>query len=78
MITVETVAEVTTTCYLTEEDEETVKNYMKENCCDLKDAVKELFWNNEIDIYLQSTESDFSTNEITRVMEEKDDEKMDY
>ena len=74
MITVETVAEVTTTCYLTEEDEETVKNYMKENCCDLEDAVKELFWNNEINIYLQSTESDFSTNEITQVREEEEDD----
>ena len=73
MIKVETIAEVTTTCYLTEEDEKIVKNYMETNCCDLEDAVKELFWSNKIDIYLQSTESDFSTNEITQVMEEEND-----
>lgn len=46
---------------------------METNCCDLEDAVKELFWSNEIDIYLQSTESDFSTNEITQVSEEEND-----
>lgn len=67
MIMVETTAEVITTCYLTDSDEEKVKNYMEENCCDLEDAVKELFWNNEIDIYADSTESDFHTQSIDRV-----------
>ena len=67
MIMVETTAEVVTTCYLTDSDEEKVKNYMEENCCDLEDAVKELFWNNEIDIYADSTESHFHTQSIDRV-----------
>ena len=69
MIKVETTATVVTTCYLTDEDEEKVKAFMKENVCDLEDAVKELFWNNELDIYTHSTESDFSTESIDLVEE---------
>ena len=70
MIRVETTAEVITTCILTDEDEEKVKTFMKENQCDLEDAVKELFWNNELNIYSQSTESDFHTESIDSVEEE--------
>lgn len=70
MIKVETTATVVTTCYLTNEDEEKVRAFMKENVCDLEDAVKELFWNNELDIYTHSTESDFSTESIDLVVEE--------
>lgn len=70
MIKVETTAEVITTCYLTDEDEEKVRAFMEENCCDLEDAVKELFWNNELDIYTHSTESDFHTQSIDLVEEE--------
>lgn len=70
MIRVETTAEVITTCILTDEDEEKVKAFMEKNQCDLEDAVKELFWNNELDIYTQSTESDFHTESIDSVEEE--------
>lgn len=70
MIRVETTAEVITTCILTDEDEEKVKAFMEENQCDLEDAVKELFWNNELNIYSQSTESDFHTESIDSVEEE--------
>lgn len=70
MIKVETTAEIITTCYLTDEDEKKVRVFMEENQCDLEDAVKELYWNNELDIYLQSTESDFHTESIDLVMEE--------
>jgi hypothetical protein len=73
MIRVETTAEVITTCILTDEDEEKVKAFMEENKCDLEDAVKELFWNNELNIYSQSTESDFHTESIDFVEEEDDD-----
>ena len=73
MIRVETTAEVITTCILTDEDEEKVKAFMEENQCDLEDAVKELFWNNELNIYSQSTESDFHTESIDFVEEENDD-----
>lgn len=74
MIKVETTATVITTCYLTDKDEEKVKAFMKENECDLEDAVKELFWNNELDIYCQSTESDFHTESIDLVTEGEDDD----
>lgn len=70
MIRVETTAEVITTCILTDEDEEKVKTFMEKNQCDLEDAVKELFWNNELNIYSQSTESDFHTESIDLVEEE--------
>lgn len=70
MIRVETTAEVITTCILTDEDEEKVKAFMKQNQCDLEDAVRELFWNNELNIYSQSTESDFNTQSIDLVEEE--------
>lgn len=71
MIKVETTAEVITTCYLTDEDEEKVKIFMEENQCDLEETVKELFWNNELDIYTHSTESDFHTESIDLVEEEE-------
>ena len=74
MIKIETTAEVITTCYLTEEDEEKVRAFMEENNCDLEDAVKELFWDNKIDIYSNSTESDFSTQSIDMVEEEGEDD----
>lgn len=72
MIKVETTAEVITTCYLTDEDEEKVRAFMEENDCDLEDAVTELYWNNELNIYSQSTESDFHTQSIDLVEEEYD------
>ena len=70
MIRVETTAEVITTCILTDEDEEKVKAFMEKNQCDLEDAIKELFWTNELNIYDQSTESDFHTKSIDLVEEE--------
>lgn len=74
MIKVETTATVITTCFLTDEDEEKVKAFMEENECDLEDAVKELFWDNELDIYTHSTESDFHTESIDLILEEEDDD----
>ena len=73
MIKVETTAEVVTTCYLTDEDEEKVRAFMEENECDLEDAVRELFWNSELNIYTNSTESDFNTQSIDLVEEEEND-----
>lgn len=60
------------------EDFESMKKAKKEYIadtdgeCDLEDAVKELFWNSELDIYTQSTESDFHTESIDLVEEEDD------
>lgn len=73
MIKVETTAEVITTCYLSDKDEEKVRAFMEENQCDLEDAVKELFWDNKLDIYSNSTESDFNTQSIDAVEEEEEE-----
>lgn len=74
MIKVETIAEVITTCYLTDKDEKKVKTFMEENKCDLEDAVHELFWSNKLDIYSHSTESDFHTESIDLVTEEEEND----
>lgn len=73
MIKIETTAEVITTCYLTGKDEEKVRAFMKENECDLEEAVEALFWTNELNIYLNSTESDFHTQSIDLVTEEEEE-----
>ena len=70
MIKVETTAEVITTCYLTDKDEKEVRNFMEKYNCDLEDAVIELFWDNKLDIYNNSTESDFHTESIDLVVAE--------
>ena len=72
MIKIETTAEIITTCYLTDDDEKKVKAFMKENKCDLEEAVHELFWSNKLDIYRHSTESDFHTESIDLVEEEEE------
>ena len=72
MIEIQTTAEVQFTCYLTDEDEEKVKTFMKENQCDLEDAVKELYCNNELNIYSNSIEGDFNTDSIDCVEEIKE------
>lgn len=73
MINVETIAEVTYNCCLTDEDEEKVKKYAKDNHCSLREAVVNLYCSsdikNSIDLYANSDESDFFTQEITRAEE---------
>ena len=70
MIRVETTAEVITTCYLTNEDEKEVRNFMEKYNCDLEYAVNMLFWTNKLDIYNNSIESDFHTESIDLVLDE--------
>ena len=70
MIKVETTAEVITTCYLTDKDEKEVRNFMEKHNCDLEYAVNMLFWTNKLDIYNNSTESDFHTESIDLVLDE--------
>ncbi|MDY3130103.1 MAG: hypothetical protein SOW31_00065 [Treponema sp.] len=74
MIRVETTAEVITTCYLTDKDEKEVRNFMEKYNCDLEYAVNMLFWTNKLDIYNNSTESDFHTESIDLVTDEDEDE----
>lgn len=66
---VEVEAKVTYTCYLSFEDEQTVRNYVEENGGDFSTAVWECYCNNMINLYYNSTESDFSTEEILSVEE---------
>ena len=70
ILVVETTAIVTYACYLTEEDSEKVINYADENGLELTEAVAELYENSEINLYHESTESDFSTESIDRVERE--------
>lgn len=74
MIKVEVKAEVTYTCFLSKEDSEKVKKYAEENDCDLKTAVEELYinapLNESIELYKDSVESDFSTEEFVYAQEE--------
>ena len=64
---VEVEAKVLYTCFLSQEDENKVKQYAEENECELEQAVIILYWKSEIDLYHNSTESDFSTEEIIYV-----------
>lgn len=64
-VTVE--ATVTYTCYLDEEETAKVEALIGESDLSLEDAVNELYTMGEIDLYKNSTESDFCTNEISQV-----------
>lgn len=68
-MTVEVEARVMYTCYLSQEDEQIVRNYVKENGGNFSTAVWECYCNNKISLYYNSTESDFSTEEIISVEE---------
>ena len=62
-------ARVMYTCYLSQEDEQKVRNYVEENGGDFRTAVWECYCNNEISLYHNSIETDFSTEEILNVEE---------
>lgn len=66
---VEVEARVLYTCELSAEDEEIVRDYVEENGGDFSTAVWECYYNNKINLYYNSTESDFSTEEIISVEE---------
>ena len=59
MIIAEVEATVTYTCSLSEKDSKEVKSYAKKNGLTLREAVEELYSQYKIDLYKQSTESDF-------------------
>jgi hypothetical protein len=63
-------ATVTYACWLSEEDEQKIRDYIGDTDLSTEDAVKELYAAGEIDLYKNSTESDFCTNYITDVEEE--------
>ena len=70
MIRGEVEGTVTDTCYLSEKDSKEVKSYAKKNGLTLREAVEELYSQYKIDLYKQSTESDFSTESFKCVYEE--------
>ena len=63
-------ATVTYTCYLDEEDSARVEELAKEHDLTLEEAVRWLYRSNELNLYKNSVESDFSTEEIVQVEEE--------
>lgn len=75
MIELTAVGKVWYYCKLNAEDEELVLKYAKENNCDIEDAVKELYWHGELNIYDISAESDYSTEEIYGIEYEGEDEE---
>ena len=60
-------ATVTYACWLSEEDEQKVRDYIGDTDLSTADAVMELYDAGKIDLYKNSTESDFSTNYITSI-----------
>lgn len=75
MIELTAIAEVWYACTLTEEDEQKVREFMKNEGVSVANAVRELWMRNEIEIYTSSIESDFHTQEIYDVVDcgEEDD-----
>lgn len=72
MLRVTTVAKVWYSCDLEGQQEEDVKEYAKMNDVSLEDAVWELYSKGDLELYENSTESDFNTQEIECVTEEED------
>ena len=66
-------ATVTYACKLSKEDEQKVRDCIGDTDLSIDDAILELYNAGEIGLYKNSTESDFSTNYITDVSEEVDE-----
>lgn len=73
MIEIRTTATVEYVCWLTEEDEQRVRFYAEESEIDIDEAVQELYNKGEIQIYQDSTESDFTTETIKLLDEFEED-----
>ena len=63
-IEVETTATVTYVCNLNDKDTKKVCDYANKQGLTLREAVADLYADGEIDLYDNSTESDFSTESI--------------
>ena len=70
MMNVTVTATVQYTCFLNEAKARKVKAYAEENNCTLEEAVRELYYDDELDLYDNSTESDFTTESIDQVEED--------
>ena len=74
MIELQTEALVSYWCLLSKEDEQKVRDFVKDNKVSLTYAVEELWMRNEIEIYRNSTESDFSTEKIYDVIDRREED----
>ena len=63
-------ATVTYACRLSEEDEQKVRDYIGDTDLSTADAIMELYNAGKIDLYKESTESDFYTNYVTGIYRE--------
>lgn len=75
MIELQTEARSFYWCQLSEEDEQKVRDFAKENNVGLTYAIEELWMRDEIEIYRYSTESDFSTEKIYNVIDRSEEEE---
>lgn len=66
---VRTTATVEWICYLRDEDADEVREYAERENCTLKEAVAELHFGGDIDLYDESYEADFTTDNIDSVEE---------
>ena len=66
-----TEATVQYACRLSTEDEQKVREFAEQNNSTLEEAVMELYSDCAINLYANSWESDFSTNQILKVEEEE-------
>lgn len=69
MMKVTTTATVQYTCFLNTVKANKVKAYAEENDCTLEEAVWALYVDDRLDLYDDSTESDFTTESIDQVEE---------
>ena len=63
-------ATVTYACRLNEKDEQKIRDYTGSTDLSTADAAMELYYAGEIELYKNSTESDFCTNYITGIYKE--------
>ena len=66
-----TEATVQYACRLSAEDEQKVREFAEQNDATLEEAVEALYSDCAINLYADSWESDFGTNEILEVEEEE-------
>lgn len=63
-------ATVTYACWLSEEDEQKIRDYIGDTDLSTADAIRELHYAGKINLYKNSTESDFYTNYVTEIYRE--------
>lgn len=65
-------ATVTYACQLSEKDEQKIYDYIGDIDLSIADAIIELYNAGEIELYKDSTESDFCTNYVTGIYKESE------